>query len=412
MYTLSITNKTLQNKIFKHVHLPHGSKALGLVGLSTLSIAVSMAIMSNAQAARVYDRDGVSLDVFGKVRAAFVNKEQYRDIADQDKASDGNSLYGMAQFGIAGRSTITTGADAIAMALWETTNNDDVSRPDYGNQGALDKAKYMYVGIDGYQYGTLIFGRGDNAFYTVSGATDIFNVIEGNAYDYYLLGEQRPSMLMYSLRALSWDFKFSYMFDTNELGATPLSAERGYAVSVSTKFGDKITLAYGYEYTKFDYDNDQQGGVNFFANMLTADGFTFADAQHKANRQRVDSKQDFGVVLSYGTLGTGLYGAFGVGATKYEYMNHHIYTVDTAVNYTFDNGFGLTAGYGLKKYESIDVVSELNLGVSYEITPAFKLFAEAQLDLNGEADKLYGAAMRDQLNLNENKFAIGAEINF
>ena len=146
--------------------------------------------------------------------------------------------------------------------------------------------------------------------------------------------------------------------------------------------------------------------------MLTADGFTFADAQHKANRQRVDSKQDFGVVLSYGTLGTGLYGAFGVGATKYEYMNHHIYTVDTAVNYTFDNGFGLTAGYGLKKYESIDVVSELNLGVSYEITPAFKLFAEAQLDLNGEADKLYGAAMRDQLNLNENKFAIGAEINF
>ena len=379
---------------------PTLGKALGCVaGAALLSSTLSI-----ANAARLYDHEGTSLDVFGHVRAMYVNEHAYQDVSNYD--SQDNGIYASARLGLSGRSSIAHGLDAIMMAQWDTQCDKQ------GHYGSLGETKYMFAGVDAYQYGTLIAGRGDSAYYTVAGATDIFNIINGNASDYYLYGDQRPAQIMYSLRALSWDLKLSYMFNSTALGETPLTVDRGMAFSISTKFGKNITFAYGLDYYKFDYQPNEQACEQFFGAMFEADGFSKQDALKRARNNHVGSKTEYGAALSYGVLGQGLYAALVVGTADYEYLNHQLYTVDTAVNYMAANGLSMGMGYGLKYYDGLKIVSELTLGTAYQFNEAFKLFAEAQFDLNGQADEFYGTSMCDLLNLNENKIAVGAEFSF
>lgn len=369
----------------------------GCLLLLSLSIPV-------ANSAIVYNKEGTSLDFFGHIRAMYVNEHAYQDIANYD--SQDNGIYAQARIGIAGRSEISHGLDAIAMAQWDTQSDEQ------GHYGDLGETKYMYAGFDAYQYGSLIVGRGDTAYYTIAGATDIFNIIDAQGSDYYIYGDQRPSQIMYSLRALSWDLKLSYMLATNELGETPLVAKRGMAASVSTKFGDNITFAYGIDYYKFDFDVNQRQAEEFFAHQFMADGFSYAGALQRSQHHHVSTKKEYGIALSYGVLGSGFYGAIVLGTTDYDYINHKLYTLDTALNYTLDNGLSMSLGYALKRYEDINIISQLTVGLSYKVTPTVKLFSEAQFDLDGQADIFYGTYMCDQLNLNENKVAVGAEISF
>lgn len=371
---------------------------------SLLACALLSSSLSIAQGARLYDHEGTFFDLFGNIRAMYVNKHAYQDIANYD--SKDNGIYASARIGLSGRSNITTGLDAIMMAQWDTQCDEQ------GHYGALGETKYLFAGVDAYQYGTLIVGRGDSAYYTVAGATDIFNIIDGHASDYYLYGDQRPSQVMYSLRALSWDLKLSYLLNSNELGNTPISADRAISASISTKFGKNVTLAYGLDYYKFDFDPHTKECEELFGAMFQADGFSKDDAYQRAHHNHVDSKIEYGLALSYGVLGQGLYGALVLGTTDYEYLNHQIYTVDSAAHYSFDNGLSLGLGYGLKYYDGIKIVSELTMGATYQFNQAFKLFAEAQFNLDGQADEFYGTTMCDLLNLNENKIAVGAEISF
>ena len=294
------------------------------------------------------------------------------------------------------------------MAEWESSGYNEQENQD----GPLNHTRYLFTGIDAYQYGTLIVGRGDGAYYTIAGATDIFNVLQGHASDYYLLGDQRPAQVMYSLRALSWDLKLSYMFATNALGNTPLETKRGMGASLSTKFGDKITFAYGIDYTDFRYADNRRESEAFFAPMLMQDGLTYEQALAKSTAQHVGKKVEYGAALSYGVLGQGLYGALVVGTTDYAYLNHQLYTVDTALNYTFSNGLGLSLGYGYKGYDGSAVISELSVGIDYQFNANFKLFAEAQFDLDSDAYEFYGKTIARELNLGEDKYVLGAEFSF
>lgn len=380
----------------------------GAVATAMLTFLGSLwALSDSALAAQIYNKDGSEFSVFGRVQAAFVNDAAYQEMARDTQSSD-HTLYASARLGLAGRTALAHGLDAIMMAEWESSGYNEQENQD----GPLNHTRYLFTGIDAYQYGTLIVGRGDGAYYTIAGATDIFNVLQGHASDYYLLGDQRPAQVMYSLRALSWDLKLSYMFATNALGNTPLETKRGMGASLSTKFGDKITFAYGIDYTDFRYADNSRESEAFFAPMLMQDGLTYDQALAKSMAQHVGKKVEYGAALSYGVLGQGLYGALVVGTTDYAYLNHQLYTVDTALNYTFSNGLGLSLGYGYKGYDGSAVISELSMGIDYQFNANFKLFAEAQFDLDSDAYEFYGKTIARELNLGEDKYVLGAEFSF
>lgn len=366
-------------------------------------------LFSTAQAARVYEQEGTSFDIFGSIQASIGNEHAISQIA-HDEFQDSTALYPRAKLGIAGRTSLGTGVDGIMMAQWETVR-DHEGRGDESN--VLNYTKYMFAGIDAYQYGTLIFGKGDNAFYTVAGATDIFDEVGSYANDYYLLGEQRSSLIMYSLRALSWDLKLSYQFAKDDFGYTPLHVNHGIAASVSTKFGEKITFAYGFDYHQFNYGVNTNETRAFFAPMMAQElGSSTQEATEHLKYAEIDSMTVYGMSLSYGTLGEGLYGAIVVGATDYTNMHLYLYNIDTALNYTFTNGWDLSLGYGYKTYDDITIISDLTLGVGYQFNQAFRIFGVAQFDLGGEADEFYTQSYCNYLRLNEDKFVLGAEFKF
>lgn len=376
-----------------------------------LMCGMSALLTVSADAAVIYDHEGTSLDIFGRVQAAWVNDETWQDLSGEPAAA-GMGLYGSMRLGIAARSAIAPGFDGIMMGEWETS----LHRNDNGShESALNRTRYLYAGFDAYQYGTLIFGRGDSAYYTVAGATDIFNVMAGDADDYYILGDQRPSSVMYALSGLSWDLRLSYQLATDSLGDTPIRPHRGYAAAVSTRFGDNITFAYGLEYLNICYhgsDSQAAATADFFVPQLMADGLSADAAYNKSRAQYVGRRIEYGAALSYGHMGSGLYAALTVGSTNYEYLNHHIYHVDTAINYTWNNGFSLGLGYGFKSYDGTALISDLTVGASWNFNAAFKVFAEGRFDLDGDAASFYGPYWARELGYNENRAAVGAEFNF
>lgn len=377
------------------------SKCLATVAAT----AVTASLLSPAQAARVYDQENVSLDLFGHVRTMVVNDGAWYDLTGN--SFNETTSYSSARLGLGARSSIATGLDAIMMAQWETGVDAN------GNEGALNDTEYLFAGLDAWQYGTLMAGRGDGAYYNVVGATDIFTVLDTSASDYYMLGNQRPAQIMYSLRGLSWDLKFSWLFASEPLGHTPMTIDHGLAASISTKFGDKVTLSYGIDYYKFKYTQAvTPASHDFFATMMQADGYDAATAAERAAQTSPGGKKEYGASLSYGSLGQGLYAAAVLSATAYDYLHHHIYTVDTAVNYSFENGVWLSLGYGHKQYESVKVLSALTMGMGWNITPAVKVFAEAQFDLDSETAQFYGADLARTLNWNEDKVAAGLQYSF
>lgn len=377
--------------------------------LSSLAIVVcGLLVSSNANSAKIYEKDGTAFDMFGKIQAVYVNDAAYKDIETTTTSNEHPTIYSEAQLGIAGRSALAEGLDGIMMAKWST-------RPTNNNVGELAYNTYLFAGLDAYQYGTLTFGRGDSSFYTVAGATDIFNFVDTNASDYYIVGDQRPGMIMYALHALGWDLTLSYQTPQDGVGDLDLCVDRSYAGAISTTFENNVTLAVGYEYTKFSYNNpiQNQNAHAVFAPMLAYDKhLSYVDAVQYNQARHIDHKKEFGIALSYGTFGQGLYASLVYSSANYPELTHRIYTFDSVLNYTLKNGLAFSLGYGYKYYDTITLVSDITLGAYYNLSPAFKIFAEGQRDVGGEAEYFYGKKNSKVLNLNEDKFAIGLEYNF
>ena len=123
----------------------------------------------------------------------------YPDYPSPNAAGD-NSIVATTRFGIAGRTKLTHGLDAIMMGEWDMPSTTS----------GRTHNRYLYVGIDAYQYGSLTAGTGDGAFYTVAGATDIYHYLKTRANDYFVMGDQLPGQIMYSLSGLGWDLRISY----------------------------------------------------------------------------------------------------------------------------------------------------------------------------------------------------------
>ena len=368
------------------------------------SIILSTALPSSTFAANVYMTENASFDIFGRAQALLMNgKGAYADYPETNAAKD-NSLLATSRIGFAARSKLIHGLDAIMMAEWDMPSS------------AQNKThnRYMYVGVDAYQYGSLTAGTGDSAFYTVAGATDIYHYLKSRANDYFVMGDQQPGQIMYSLSALSWDLRMSYQSSKTEVNDTPFSLRNAGAIAISGKLTPDITIAYGIDYYDLTYQGDDhsiKAMDNYFGPMLKNDyNLAPEDIEGFTKSHRPGHKYDYGVALSYGILGQGLYGAFVFTGTDYEYLKHQIYTYDLALNYSFTNGLGLAGGYSLQTYDNNATVSDLNLSLYYKVSPSFKLFAEAQIDLNADPEKLYSKEAVQYTA--QDKFVLGAQYDF
>ncbi len=122
-----------------------------------LAIAIPALFASAANAAVVYDKDGTTFDVYGRVQANYYGDTNEADstAASGYKDVDGE-LKGSSRLGWSGKIALNNTWSGIAKTEWQVSAENSANKFD---------SRHIYVGFDGTQYGKIIFGQTDTAFY-------------------------------------------------------------------------------------------------------------------------------------------------------------------------------------------------------------------------------------------------------
>lgn len=374
-----------------------------IMRLNKLSLFVALALspLTGSFAATVYSSNGTDLDLYGSISVMGATNKAAQSIkTSQSKKNLNNTILTRVDFGIAGRTKINDTVYAIAASRWTMPATD-------GNDSDFI-TKEQYVGIDAQNYGTLTFGRGDNAFYSVAGVTDVFTQLDFNTNDHYVFGDYQQSQIMYSLSAMGIDFRLSAQLAADDVADSNVDLKNGAAFSLSTHLLNGIGFSYGLSYYDLKSDDSSDGSSFYADNILKM--YSRADNDYDfAYSVQPSWKIDKGIAVTYGNFGEGLYVATNATVTKYEKFTHHLYSYEAIVNYTFENGFGTTLGYAIKRFNGANIQSLATLGFYYSLTPSFKLFAEGTLDINSKPERYYSNRQIKNMCIGENKALIGAQ---
>ena len=373
--------------------------------IATVLLANAIACLPS-MAATVYEKDSTALDIFGRIDASYMNDHAARSLRGNLRSTNAggdNSLLNSARFGISGRSRVSQSVQAIGMAEWDMPFN----------QNSSASVRYMFAGVNAQQYGTLIAGRGNDAYAAVAGVTDIFDMLDNESNDYYIFGDTVPGQIMYSLSALGWDARISVQSAVENVNGL-FNIDSGCAFSVATRFKSGFSFAYGASYTDFSYEEGQGDMTTFFGGMYKrAQKASDSVSESEYGLDHHPSyKVNKGIALSWGNLGDGLYIGALFNVTRYKGLPHHLYDYELATDYTFSSGFEIKAAYGTQLYNGDPVIEDLTVGLAWHPVPAFKIYAEGQFDLGASPSKLYGDTWIKDLALGESRFSAGMRYMF
>ncbi|SPT70194.1 porin [Anaerobiospirillum thomasii] len=361
---------------------------------SLLALAVAaMAASSVASAATVYEKDGDSLGIYGRVQGVMYNGNtaalnHYDDI----------SLQASGRLGFDMRTQLTQGVAGFAKMEW------DVADGTRGADGGEWGVRYAWIGADFGQYGQIKGGRFEDATKYVLGPTDIYD--DWGCYGQNGDGDKRNGIVMYSWNGYGVDVLASFQgaADDHEFrhyGLTDIDMAGALAVgykSAPVLFGP-IAVKAGFGITKTQVDET-----------------TFADAN------KLKSVNDYAFSASWGDLAQGLYVAALYNHRTYEFDKNgmedwDIDGVEFAVAYGFANGVSLRTGYMYKNVDKGAVEAEAHVVpvyVNYQINPRFNVWTEARFDVGTDdgtgADASYKAVAGE--GLLKPAFSVGARYTF
>ena len=366
-----------------------------------LAILSATACSFSAYSANIYDNHESKLDIFGDITAMVCNDRAARALTSvKEKGNHDNTLHTAVNFGISGKTIINENADAVAFSEW--------MMPTDSNGFDEFKTKGQYVGIDGHQYGILTLGRGDNAFYTITGVTDVYNQLNTYAHDHYVWGDYQQGLFMYALSAMGFDLRISYQTAVDDVSDSNVDLKNGAAIALATTTSSGIGIAYGISYYDLKKKDVTDGSAFYTDNLIKM--YHRSDKDYAfANALQPSFKIDRGFSITYGNFGDGLYLALNGTQTKYDNFTNNLYALETIANYHFENGFSATIGYSLKRFADTNLLSDLTFGTYYQVMPTFNVFLEGAVDLGGHAKKFYSIKQIENMSYNENKVIVGAQ---
>ena len=139
--------------------------ALAVAALAATSFA------STASATTIYDKDGTSLAVYGRVQAVYYSDEASGVVGDRGENPDKEgSINASGRLGFDLRSQINPYVAGFAKAEFEMANGNN--EPDENDH--FD-ARYLWVGFDFGQYGQVKVGKFEEAIKYAISQTDIFD---------------------------------------------------------------------------------------------------------------------------------------------------------------------------------------------------------------------------------------------
>ncbi|AEB50587.1 porin [Aeromonas veronii] len=341
-----------------------------------LAIAIPALFASAANAAVIYDKDGTTFDVYGRVQANY-----YGEHDDTD-----GELVGSSRLGWSGKVALNNTWSGIAKTEWQVAAENS----DKGSDGKSSKfdARHIYAGFDGTQYGKIIFGQTDTAFYDVLEPTDIFNEWgdAGNFYD----GRQEGQVI-YSNTFGGFKGKVSYQ--TNDDVAVKIT-DVGQKIKEDAIWGKDVKRKKAYAVAAgYDFDF----GLGFNA------GYAYSDLQNKVNGQ-TGKKDEWAVGAHYAINGFYFAGVYTEGEVKNKSLGlkDDGRGYELAASYNVD-AWTFLAGYNFKEGKANaqaagstykDLVDETLLGVQYAFTPKLKAYTEYKIQGIDKQDDEWTVALQ------------------
>ena len=370
---------------------------------SLLALAVAAFAASSASAATVYDQDGTSLAVGGRIQAVVYSQD-----ANQggQPASGDASLVGSARVNVAMRTQLTDGIAGFAFVEWDAADSDKKQN---------FEARDLYVGADFGAFGQLQAGRFRDAVYQgVTSTTDVFDDwgCDGQMGN----DDRREGMIMYSWSGYGVDFKATYETAKDKVNMDGAWLE---GESVNVKNGFSASLGY----TTPDV---------LFGPIAVKAGYGYYRMQDDAkDDSNYDNYKQWAAALSWGTKAAGPLVAVTYQARDFtvdgNYTKMNDYTVsgvEAVVGYGFDNGVAIRAGWEWMNIDEdgadgadVDAYT-LPVYVNYQINPNFNVWAEARFDV-GTDDGVDGFDATTKwmkgstaTNFEENVYSVGARYTF
>ncbi|MCO7230647.1 porin [Halomonas sp. CnH100-B] len=307
---------------------------------TTLALAVSGLLgASAAQAAMVYDQDGTTLDIYGRIAMGIEgggaeennvdNGEEFRNFGSRLRVTAGHQ--------------ITSDLRAFARVEWRFTGDER-------NQASgFDEVRNSYIGLDSEQYGTFTAGNFDS-FYDGE-VMGVFDVYVERGYEFAGGGLQARGD---SLAYMTPDFNGFQAFV-----AAKHFSERGLAESAQTSEGSVIATQGGITYATgplrlaLGYVEDTvRGGGNGETRVGTTAEYAINDAF--AARLGYETRGDSDT-LGGGFDTVGLGGTFATGAWTF-YLDYYNIELDNVSDSR--DAWAAAAHYDLSN--NFDVFVELN----------------------------------------------------
>ena len=379
-----------------------------LIALAVASVAAA----SVAQAATVYDKDGTSLAVYGRVQSVIYSADTGNTGAQSDYGD--NSLDTSARLGLDMRTQLAPWVAGFAKAEWEAANGDD-------GEGSDDdfNARYLWVGLDFGQFGSVKFGKFEDAIKYAIAPTDIFEDFGCVAQ----LGndDRRAGQVMYEWSGYGVDVKLSGQTANNnqqvdgayytENGSENLDINAGGAIALGYTSPDvlfgPISVKAGFSYAQFQQADEYANG-----------GYNYDNYSQYAASLSWGSDVGFYTAVMYSNRDFELYktGDF-YGTDAIDHIDDYaVQGVEFVLRYTFQNGMSVFGGY---QWQNVDMdgtgnpdvdASVVNLEFDYQITPNFKVWTEARWDV--DTDEGYDSVTNGVTNYEEDVYSIGARYTF
>lgn len=373
--------------------------------------AVAVAATSAASAATVYDKDGTSLAVYGRIQGV---------VYSQDSGKTGNDygdtgLQASGRLGFDMRTQLTDGIAGFAKAEWEMADNGERG----GNRKDDHfKSRYLWVGADFGVFGQLKAGKFEDAVKYVLLPTDIFDDFGCNGQ--LDNDDKRDGMFMYTWSGYGFTANVSYqtakdgqLVDGAWFGGSEkkLDINDAYAVSVAYESPDvlfgPIGVRLGYAHTDFQ---DDAAIKNTYPEFVKA-------------TKDYDDYDQFAASLYWGSLNVGpyvgaLYQFRDFGMTN-SYNDYKVQGAEFVVAYGFENGVSLRAGYNWMNHDAdngADVDAHtIPVIAMYNVTPNFRVWAEARFDAGTDEDSNNDLKDFQEVtgqNFAENVYSVGARYTF
>ena len=328
-------------------------------------------------AATVYDKDGTSLAIGGRVEAMWQSTHTNKT-ADRD-----NTIRDRVRLNLTGRTKLAEGI--YGFGFWETQNQHNGNGKEGGAGVDNTNLRQAYVGVDFTKYGKFTVGRTTEPLNWVSDLSGGHFEEEGHLGSYFT-DCRNSGHINYTWSGFGFTAGVDYQ-----------AAVDGWK---DNYFGDSFNVESG-----FTVVAGYTSPVVLFAPISIRAGYRYLNGQGEdvagEGTYAMDDMKGFQVAASWGTWGNGFYIGAGYSAEKITYVDDQDDTKfkawETVVGYGFGNGVNVRVAYAwhsLENWSKVDVDGKKDAGVvpvivSWDINSNFRVWAEANIEAGGDDEAAY-----------------------